>query len=80
MNFDTWLNQVPEKKPTKVDLNTSRVVLTEMCEDLDRMLSECDTIRYFHPMGVSERQPLYNNNMYEEEWELYKGITPYESR
>ena len=69
MNFDTWLMQGPEKKSTKVELNSRREMLTEMMHDMDRMLADCDNV---HPQEFYLRQEcLYNNNGYEEEWDLY---------
>ena len=96
MNFDTFMNRSHKevqdgykKDEQIIPSRSDREILTEMYDDLNRMLSDCDTIHpdsetispeTLHWVKVSETLPLYNNNMYEEEWELYKGITPYEPK
>ena len=78
--FGEWLMQEPEKKPTKVELNSRREIVTAMMEDVNRMLTDCDNM---HPNSVKEystyeQLPLYNNNVSEATYALYRGITKYE--
>lgn len=57
--FGDWLMEVPEKKPSKVELNTRREMLTSMMDDMNRMLTDCDVA---HPDDSYERYSIWGPN------------------
>ena len=88
MEFGEWMNQrhkeikdgyKAEKEETIY--NTRQEMLTAMMEDMNRMLTDCDTVHPadpVHPVDTVYTQytqaPLYNNNVNEEEWALYTAM------
>lgn len=93
MSFGHWMNRTHKEiqdgykaEEDKVELCSQREILIQMMEDMNRMMTDCDTVHPWTTYKKSlvkeyigyEKLPVYNNNVNEEEWEMYKGVAPHE--